>query len=147
MGPTISTSSPLTSKKKSPRKASPDGVRQSLASKSIKGADNPPRFQSSPSSASSTSLRSFLAAFALPLPVTHSLSPNPIIQLPAFKMHCSFSTTVLAAFSVLSVASSSPIDARDVCGAAPVGTVTQTPLLQPTGISEFLPACVSEGNH
>jgi hypothetical protein len=59
-------------------------------------------------------------------------------------MHCSFSTTVLAAFSVLSVASASPIAARDVCGAAPIGTAVQTPLSQPAGISEFLPTCLSE---
>ncbi|KFY04696.1 hypothetical protein V491_09279 [Pseudogymnoascus sp. VKM F-3775] len=50
-------------------------------------------------------------------------------------MHCSFSTTVIAAFSMLSVASAGPIAARQVCGAAPSGTVAQTPLLQPTGIT------------
>ncbi|OBT61481.1 hypothetical protein VE03_09345 [Pseudogymnoascus sp. 23342-1-I1] len=50
-------------------------------------------------------------------------------------MHCSFSTTVIAAFSMLSVVCAGPIATRQVCGAAPVGTVAQTPLLQPTGIT------------
>ncbi|KFY72883.1 hypothetical protein V499_07017 [Pseudogymnoascus sp. VKM F-103] len=50
-------------------------------------------------------------------------------------MHCSFSTTVIAAFSMLSVVCAGPIASRKVCGAAPVGTVAQTPLLQPTGIT------------
>jgi hypothetical protein len=52
-------------------------------------------------------------------------------------MHCSFSTTVLAAFSVISIASAGPIASRQICGAAPTGAVAQTPLLQPSGISEF----------
>ncbi|KAH6675880.1 hypothetical protein B0J14DRAFT_652717 [Halenospora varia] len=43
--------------------------------------------------------------------------------------------TVLAAFSALSMTSAGPIAAREVCGAAPTGTVAQTPLSQPTGIT------------
>ncbi|KAL5317067.1 hypothetical protein ACEPPN_016121 [Leptodophora sp. 'Broadleaf-Isolate-01'] len=50
-------------------------------------------------------------------------------------MHCSFSNTVLAAFGLISIASAGPIAARQVCGAAPTGTVAQTPLAQPTGIT------------
>ncbi|KFY95456.1 hypothetical protein V500_02771 [Pseudogymnoascus sp. VKM F-4518 (FW-2643)] len=50
-------------------------------------------------------------------------------------MHCKFSMTVLAAFSVFSMASAGPIAARQVCGAAPTGTVAQQPLSQPTGIT------------
>jgi hypothetical protein len=64
-----------------------------------------------------------------------------------FKMRCSFSTAVFAAFSVLSVVCAGPIGAsiaaRQVCGASPVGTVAQTPLLQPTGICEFHLSSVS----
>lgn len=53
-------------------------------------------------------------------------------------MHCSFSATVLATFSMISIASAGPIlVSREVCGAAPSGTVAQTPLLQPTGISKL----------
>ncbi len=55
-----------------------------------------------------------------------------------FKMHCSFSKTVFAAFSIISIASAGPIAAREVCGAAPTGTVAQTPLAQPTGIGKSL---------
>ncbi|KAH8676480.1 hypothetical protein BGZ60DRAFT_428997 [Tricladium varicosporioides] len=43
--------------------------------------------------------------------------------------------TVLAAFSTFSMTSAGPIAARQVCGAAPTGTVAQTPLSQPTGIT------------
>lgn len=49
-------------------------------------------------------------------------------------MHCSFSATVLTAFSIISAVNAGPIAARQVCGAAPAGTTAQTPLLQPTGI-------------
>ncbi|KAH8747435.1 hypothetical protein F5882DRAFT_370734, partial [Hyaloscypha sp. PMI_1271] len=58
-------------------------------------------------------------------------------------MHCSFSNTVLAAFSIISIASAGPIAARDICGAAPTGTVAQTPLSQPAGITTAA-ACAAQ---
>ncbi|KAH8598584.1 hypothetical protein B0O99DRAFT_615448 [Bisporella sp. PMI_857] len=47
----------------------------------------------------------------------------------------SFTSTIFAITAVLSVASASPLAVRDICGAAPTGTVAQTPLAEPSGIT------------
>ena len=50
-------------------------------------------------------------------------------------MHA-FTATILAASAFFSASSAGLIFVRQVCGAAPAGTVAQTPLSQPAGISE-----------
>ena len=52
----------------------------------------------------------------------------------------SFTTIIAASALLVTGVTASPIRARDVCGAAPAGTVTRAPLLQPTGI-ETAAAC------
>ena len=48
----------------------------------------------------------------------------------------SLTSTIIAITAALSVTSASPLVARDICGVAPTGTVTQTPLAEPAGISK-----------
>ncbi|KFZ23938.1 hypothetical protein V502_01584 [Pseudogymnoascus sp. VKM F-4520 (FW-2644)] len=50
-------------------------------------------------------------------------------------MQYAFTATALAAFSIFTSASGTPIQDRSVCGAAPTGKTAQTPLAQPTGIT------------
>ena len=51
--------------------------------------------------------------------------------------------------AALSVTSASPLAARDVCGVAPTGTATQTPLAEPADISKStaLPTTYSRSNN
>ncbi|KFY97399.1 hypothetical protein V500_02087 [Pseudogymnoascus sp. VKM F-4518 (FW-2643)] len=50
-------------------------------------------------------------------------------------MQYAFTAAALAAFSIFTSASGTPIQDRSVCGAAPTGKTAQTPLAQPTGIT------------
>ncbi|PMD53811.1 uncharacterized protein K444DRAFT_699337 [Hyaloscypha bicolor E] len=47
----------------------------------------------------------------------------------------SFTSIVFAIAAALSVATSSPLAARDICGAPPTGTAAQTPLAEPADIT------------
>ncbi|KAG9239905.1 hypothetical protein BJ878DRAFT_339255 [Calycina marina] len=46
----------------------------------------------------------------------------------------SFTSTLIAAIGILSVASGTPVAVRSVCGVVPTGTVSQTPISQPLDI-------------